>query len=155
MDCAVYRDSSAFHPKISSVIQYIRRFYGIPDISTVFAHGFGDPAHTRFIHFSYAPSPVFGHFDELLGVLHKKKIAFRAVHGIHHANGITGIAAAMGYKNARISGEAPRTRAKRSFHSEVRKIYDNAAMPQRYVRHSVFGDRETLWENSDFLLFLH
>ena len=96
MDCAVYRDSSAFHPKISSVIQYIRRFYGIPDISTVFAHGFGDPAHTRFIHFSYAPSPVFGHFDELLGVLHKKKIAFRTVHGIHYANGITGIAAAMG-----------------------------------------------------------
>jgi hypothetical protein len=73
MDCAVYRDSSTFHPKISSVIQYIRRFYGIPDISTVFAHGFGDPAYTRFIHFSYAPFPVFGHFDELLGVLHKKK----------------------------------------------------------------------------------
>ena len=96
MDCAVYRDSSASHPKISSVIQYIRRFYGIPGISTVFAHGFGDPAHTRFIHFSYAPPPGFWSFLRIVGSFAQEKIVFRAVHGIHYANGITGIAAAMG-----------------------------------------------------------
>ena len=73
MVCATCTDISADFPKSIGFVWYIHVFYGIPVKSAEFASQFGDPAHTRFIHFSYAPPPVFGHYDELLGSLHKGK----------------------------------------------------------------------------------
>lgn len=104
-------------------MQHTRYFHEFPVKHTDIAPTFGDLSYTHFIRFSHTPPPIFGYNDEALASLHKRQPFLSQTKT--ESDAIIGYG--CGQENARIAGEIPKTRAKRSFHSEARKIYDNAA----------------------------